>query len=95
MKISSRYVDQLIKKYNIDTNIVSKDIIIYALNVELEHGRKFGVITNITNDNLDLTFRIVLAHITEFPNYYTYLKQMESKLDKYWSNKTKKSIYKK
>mgnify|MGYP003452422074 FL=1 len=65
----------------------------YGLNVELEHGKKLGVITNITNDNLILTAKIAIAHLLEFPDYYKRLFKLEEKADKYWKNKTKKNIF--
>lgn len=40
-----------------------------GLNIELEHG-KINEFTNVTNDNLELTAKIALAHLNEFPNYY-------------------------
>lgn len=40
-----------------------------GLNIELEHG-KINEFTNVTNDSLELTAKIVLAHLNEFPNYY-------------------------
>lgn len=40
-----------------------------GLNIELEHG-KTNPITNITNDDLELTAKIALAHLYEYPDYY-------------------------
>ncbi len=40
-----------------------------GLNIELEHG-KINEFTNVTNDSLELTAKIALAHLNEFPNYY-------------------------
>ena len=40
-----------------------------GLNIELEHGL-INKSTNVTNDDLLLTVKIVLAHLKEFPNYY-------------------------
>lgn len=64
----------------------------YAINVELEHGTVHKD-TNITNDNLIKTGKIVLAHLHEIPDYYKRLRVMESLGDKYWSKKKKPSIY--
>ena len=36
-----------------------------GINIELEHG-KINPLTNITNDDLEITTKIALAH----PNYY-------------------------
>ena len=43
--------------------------LITGLNIELEHGYQ-NPITNITNNDLLFTAKIVLAHLMEFPNYY-------------------------
>ena len=40
-----------------------------GINVELEHGL-VNPETNITNNDLILTSKIALAHLSEFPNYY-------------------------
>ena len=47
-----------------------------GLDVELEHG--IGDLqTNVTNDNEMITGKIALAHLNEFPDYYTRLAKME------------------
>ena len=40
-----------------------------GLNIEKEHGT-INPYTNVTNDNLELTAKIALAHLNEYPNYY-------------------------
>ena len=40
-----------------------------GINIELEHGT-INPKTNITNDDLELTTKIALAHLYEYPNYY-------------------------
>ena len=57
-----------------------------GLNVELEHG-VIDSLTNVTNDDPITTAKITLAHLNEFPDYYTRLKKMEigAKVD--WDNK--------
>jgi hypothetical protein len=47
-----------------------------GMNVELEHGFQ-GLLTNVTDDDPLVTGRIALAHLNEFPDYYTRLEQME------------------
>jgi hypothetical protein len=47
-----------------------------GMEVELEHGVR-NVVTNVTNDDLLLTGKIALAHLLEFPDYYTRLERME------------------
>lgn len=48
-----------------------------GINVELEHGTRFGRKTNVTNNNPVTTGRIALAHLYEIPDYYTRLAIME------------------
>ena len=93
VRISKRKVTELILKYKINTSVVSQETIMYAIKVELEHGKRFGAMTNIINDDIEMAFRIVLAHLQESSNYYEYLKQMETRMDKYWSTRKKRSIY--
>lgn len=40
-----------------------------GLNIELEHG-KVDPKTNVTDDDLEKTAKIALAHLHEFPDYY-------------------------
>jgi hypothetical protein len=54
-----------------------------GLDVELEHGRR-DPFTNVTNDNPILTGKIALAHLREFPDYYTRLAKLESEAKAYW-----------
>lgn len=84
---------QLFKKYNLDEDVVSLEEFHFGLNVELEHGKKLSKLTNVTNDNIDVTCKIVLAHLIEDPRYYYYLKQIEARREKYWSTRTKPSIF--
>lgn len=51
-----------------------------GMDVELEHGsREAG--TNVTSDDPLTTGKIALAHLNEFPDYYTRLKKMEDEAD--------------
>lgn len=75
---------ELKKKYKIT---LPDSVFRYAINVELEHGTRFGNATNITGDNLDTTIRIVKAHLMEFPDYYQRLKKMEKEAEKYWKKR--------
>jgi len=47
-----------------------------GMDVELEHGRH-DVVTNVTDDDPLVTGKIALAHLNEFPDYYTRLERME------------------
>jgi hypothetical protein len=55
-----------------------------GLFVELEHGTKDPE-TNMTNDDMSLTGKIALAHLKEFPDYYTRLAALEAEADKQWA----------
>ncbi len=54
-----------------------------GMDVELEHG-KVDSQTNVTNDDPVLTGKISLAHLKEFPDYYTRLYKMEKEADAFW-----------
>jgi hypothetical protein len=56
-----------------------------GLEVELEHGAR-DVQTNVTDDDALITGKIALAHLKEFPDYYTRLSAMEKEADEYWAN---------
>lgn len=57
-----------------------------GLDTELEHGRR-NPATNVTNDNPILTGKIALAHLNEFPDYYTRLTKLENEAKAYWGIK--------
>lgn len=54
-----------------------------GINVELEHGSRDPE-TNVTNNDPLLTGKIALAHLKEFPDYYTRLKKMENEANEFW-----------
>ena len=63
-----------------------------GLGVELEHGT-VDPGTNVTDDDPLVTGKIALAHLTEFPDYYTRLAKMEEEAKSFWnSKKPKKAI---
>jgi len=93
MKISKQVANTIGKKYNINFDIINKEEWHYGLNVELEHGTMYGSIANVTNDDIDLTTKIVIAHLLESPDYYRRLYKMEKQMDHYWNNKKKPSIF--
>jgi len=47
-----------------------------GLDVELEHGLT-DLKTNVTQDDELTTGKIALAHLNEFPDYFTRLQKME------------------
>jgi hypothetical protein len=48
-----------------------------GMDVELEHGLH-DLLTNVTSDEPIVTGKIALAHLKEFPDYYTRLARMEA-----------------
>lgn len=57
-----------------------------GMNVELEHGLR-DLHTNVTGDDSLMTGKIALAHLNEFPDYYTRLEKLEKEAEEYWNNK--------
>jgi len=55
-----------------------------GMDVELEHGLHDPA-TNVTNDDPLTTGKIALAHLTEFPDYYTRLANMEKEAEDFWN----------
>ena len=51
-----------------------------GLDVELEHGTRSPA-TNVTDDDPIMTGKIALAHLNEFPDYYTRLAILEKEAD--------------
>jgi len=56
-----------------------------GMDVELEHGARDPE-TNVTNNDPLTTGKIALAHLKEFPDYYTRLDAMEKEADAFWAN---------
>ncbi len=54
-----------------------------GMDIELEHG-KINPNTNVSNDDPLTTGKIALAHLNEFPDYYTRLDNMEKEAEAYW-----------
>lgn len=73
------------KKIGIDFSNEKFDLNEFSIgiNVELEHGTKFPN-ANVTNNDPILTGKIAYAHLLEFPDYYTRLKNLESEANAYW-----------
>ena len=60
---------EIAKKLNVDFSKFTLDDFLTGLNIESEHGL-VNKVTNVTNDELETTAKIALAHLNEFPNYY-------------------------
>ncbi|NLI90940.1 MAG: hypothetical protein GX434_01680 [Peptococcaceae bacterium] len=57
-----------------------------GLEVELEHGRRDPK-TNVTDDDPITTGKIALAHLNEFPDYYTRLTKLEKEAKSFWKKR--------
>jgi hypothetical protein len=57
-----------------------------GMDVEFEHG-SHDPQTNVTDDDPIMTGKIALAHMKEFPDYYTRLEQMETEAERFWAEK--------
>jgi hypothetical protein len=57
-----------------------------GLDVELEHGT-VNQTANVTHDDPLMTGKIALAHLTDCPDYYTRLANMETEAQKFWRQK--------
>jgi len=55
-----------------------------GLDIELEHGRRDPA-TNVTGDDPQATGKIALAHLKEFPDYYTRLDRLEAEAKRDWA----------
>lgn len=51
-----------------------------GMDVELEHGLH-DLMTNVTDSDPVVTGKIALAHLKEFPDYYTRLARMEAEAE--------------
>ena len=54
-----------------------------GMTVELEHGLH-DMLTNVSDDDPHVTAKIALAHLNEFPDYYTRLERMEEEAKRDW-----------
>jgi hypothetical protein len=58
-----------------------------GMNVELEHGLH-NPLTNVSDDDPHVTAKIALAHLHEFPDYYTRLERMEDEAKHDWTQRS-------
>ena len=56
-------------KLGVDFSKFSKEDFFTGIEIEFEHGL-VNPETNVTNDDLEKTIKIALAHLNELPNYY-------------------------
>lgn len=92
--IRTKQARKIGKYYNINFNIIPISEWRDGLNVELEHGSKFGQLLDVTKDDIKKTAKIVIVHLLEDPKYYYYLKKLEKKREDYWKKREKPVIFK-
>jgi len=73
---------------NVDWKKIELEQFRIGLDVELEHGT-VDMETNVTDDDSILTAKIALAHLHEYPDYYSRLMKMEKEAEDYWDHKNK------
>jgi hypothetical protein len=56
------------------------------MDVELEHGTRDPA-TDVTGSDPVITGKIALAHLNEFPDYYTRLARMEADAEADWRDR--------
>jgi hypothetical protein len=76
------------KKLDIDWKRFDIEQFRMGMDVELEHGSR-DALTNVTNNDPLMTAKIALAHLNEFPDYYTRLEAMEEEAEEYWEQQNK------
>jgi len=85
-EFSADEAQQLGRQIGVDWKRIPLEEFRRGLSVELEHGAHDPQ-TNVTNDDEITTAKIALAHLKEFPDYYTRLAQMEREADAYWASR--------
>ena len=83
-QFTTEEVKKIGEELNIDWTKFDVEQFRMGMDVELEHGLRESS-TNVTNDDSLVTGKIALAHLNEFPDYYTRLKKMEKEADDFWS----------
>jgi len=84
-KFTNEEAKRIGDELGIDWDVVDLEEFRMGLGVELEHGLHDPE-TNVTDDDEILTGKIALAHLREFPDYYTRLEKLEDEAEEYWSN---------
>ena len=82
-RFSSEEAERIGKTLGIDWTAFDVEQFRMGLDVELEHGTR-DPDTDVTGDDPMLTGKIALAHLNEFPDYYTRLAKMEAEADEFW-----------
>ncbi len=76
------------EKLGIDWSKFDVDQFRRGMDIEFEHGTH-DPRTNVTNDDPLTTGKIALAHLNEFPDYYTRLEKLEEEAKKFYGTLNK------
>jgi len=79
---SSEEAKKIGEALNVDWSKFDVEQFRMGMDVELEHGLEDPE-TNVTNNDPFLTGKIALAHLNEFPDYYTRLEKMEEEAEEF------------
>lgn len=74
------------EKLDVDWKKFDVEQFLKGMNIELEHGSRDAK-TDVTDDDPLSTAKIALAHLTEFPDYYSRLGDLEKDAKEFWKNK--------
>lgn len=85
-KFTSQEAKKIGEELGIDWSKFDVEQFRMGMDVELEHGT-CNPATNICNDDPLITGKIALAHLNEFPDYYTRLSSMEDEAEKFWDSR--------
>ena len=85
-KFTTEQAKQIGEELGIDWKKFNVEQFRMGMDVELEHGL-INSHTNVTNDDSLITGKIALAHLNEFPDYYTRLEAMEKEAEAFWEGK--------
>jgi len=75
LKISEEEARDIGESLGVNWDEYSFEEFLSGINVELEHGTMGN--WDVTDNDLEMTAKIALAHLDEIPDYYTRLKKME------------------
>lgn len=84
--ITKKRAQEVGEKLGVDWSTFDVEQFRMGMAIELEHGT-INKATNVSDDDITVTGKIALAHLAEFPDYYTRLDKMEKEAKKYWNSK--------
>jgi hypothetical protein len=87
-KFTEALITRIAKRIGVDISKYDMSEMVKGMMVELEHGSQDEE-TNVTSDDPEQTFKIMLAHMKELPDYYTRLEKMENEVDTINNNEEK------